>query len=332
MLIGCLIGENCLIDANFLIPVQDQIVFVEEKMRARLDGHHPTIKTALNHLLTSGGKRIRVAVTLLVGGMLNADQDRLITLAAAIESLHTATLVHDDLIDGALIRRGIPTLNAQWSSAATVLTGDFLFARAAKLAAETESIPLMHLFAETLATIVNGEITQMFAGRGVADREAYYRRIYAKTASLFESATTSAAILGDVEDSIVKRVGSYGYETGMAFQIIDDILDFTGEQATMGKPVASDLRQGLITLPALYYIETNPDDEDMKVILSNEFCDEECIHRMVDNICDSGAIQKSLDEAKQAIYRGLASLDGLPEGPEHDGLVELADYIISRDI
>ena len=122
--------------ATFFIPVQERIRQVEARMRAESNGHHPDLGAALDHLLASGGKRVRPAVALLTGGMLDADPDRLITLAAAIELLHTATLVHDDLIDGALLRRGIPTLNSQWTPAATVLTGDFIFARAAKLAAE----------------------------------------------------------------------------------------------------------------------------------------------------------------------------------------------------
>jgi geranylgeranyl pyrophosphate synthase len=245
-----------LIDLPFIDPVQERLHQVEERMRAQSEGHHPNLTAALSHLLSSGGKRIRAVVILLTGEMLGADPDHLVTLAASIEVLHTATLVHDDLIDGALIRRGIPTLNAQWSPAATVLTGDFVFARAAKLAAETDSMAVMHLFAETLATIVNGEITQLFSSRGIASRENYYRRIYAKTASLFETAASTAALLGSVQEQVVKDMGRFGYEIGMAFQMVVDILDFTSEQATIGKPVANDLRQGLITLPALYYIES----------------------------------------------------------------------------
>src|SRR3990170_2418606 len=144
-------------------------------MRAESNGHHPDLGAALDHLLSSGGKRVRPAVALLTGGMLGADPGRLIILAAAIELLHTATLVHDDLIDGALLRRGMPTLNAHWTPAATVLTGDFIFARAARLAAETASVEVMRAFAETLSVIVNGEITQMFDHRGIPTRENYFQ-------------------------------------------------------------------------------------------------------------------------------------------------------------
>jgi geranylgeranyl pyrophosphate synthase len=301
-------------------------------MLAQSDGHHTAVGAALHHLLSSGGKRIRVIVTLLTGKMLGADPDKLVTLAAAIESLHTATLVHDDLIDGALIRRGIPTLNAQWSSAATVLTGDFVFAKSAKLAAETGSVEVMRVFAETLATIVNGEITQLFSSKWIANREDYYRRIYAKTASLFEASTITAAILSNANHQVMNAVKQFGYEIGMAFQIIDDILDFTSEQTTMGKPVASDLRQGLITLPVLYYLENHPNDTDMRNILESSFCDESCLGRLLESIRESGAIKLSHDEAKQSVQRGLDVLMKLPDSCERKALEDLASYIVDREI
>ena len=321
-----------MIDATFTAPIEDHIRLVEERMNAQSDGHHAAVAAALHHLLSSGGKRIRVVVTLLTGKMLGADEDKLITLAASIESLHTATLVHDDLIDGAMIRRGIPTLNAQWSPAATVLTGDFIFAKAAKLSAETGSVDVMRVFAETLATIVNGEITQLFSSRWVANREDYYHRIYAKTASLFEASTTTAAILSNAAEHVVTSVKQYGYEIGMAFQIIDDILDFTSEQTTMGKPVASDLRHGLITLPVLYYLENHPSDVDMRNILESNFCDEDCLGRLLISIRESGAIELSVNEARRSVERGLKVLMQLPESQERKALEDLAYYIIDREI
>ena len=299
-------------------------------MRAESNGHHPDLVVALDHLLASGGKRVRPAVALLTGGMLGADPDRLITLAAAIELLHTATLVHDDLIDGALLRRGIATLNAQWTPAATVLTGDFIFARAAKLAAETDSVEVMRLFAETLTTIVSGEITQMFARRENISRASYFDRIHAKTASMFELATAAAAVLSPVSEQVIEQVRAYGYEIGMAFQIIDDVLDFTGEQATVGKPVASDLRQGLITLPALYFLEENPDDPDMKLVFSGSLFDENRLNRLASAIRDSGAIERSVAKACEYVERGLEALEGLPNSIERRSLEDLARYIVNR--
>ncbi|MCK4975295.1 MAG: polyprenyl synthetase family protein [Anaerolineales bacterium] len=315
---------------TFITLIQEDIQQVEARMLLQANGHHPELGVALKHLLFSGGKRVRPAVALLTGGMLGAEKERLITLGAAIEMLHTATLVHDDLIDGALLRRGIATLNAQWSPAATVLTGDFIFARAAKLAAETDSIPVMHLFSETLATIVNGEITQMFTSSDVASLENYCQRIYAKTASLFEVTTTAAAILSPVADEVVEEARCFGYEIGMAFQIVDDILDFTGKQATVGKPVASDLRQGLITLPAIYYLEMHPEDPEMESLMNGHFYSDERMDQLVQSIRQSGAIQESMGKARQHVESALNILIKQPDCPERHALEDLALYIVNR--
>lgn len=323
--------SNQLTQINFFVPIQEYLDLVEHKMRAQSDGHHTDLGAALDHLLTSGGKRVRPAVALLTGNMLGADPDRIVTLGAAIELLHTATLVHDDLIDGALLRRGIATLNARWSPAATVLTGDFVFAQAAKLAAETNSIPVMRLFAETLAIIVNGELTQMFSSHGIASKEDYYQRIYAKTASMFELATAASAMLSPVNDTVIAQMRRFGYQIGMAFQIVDDVLDFTGEQTTIGKPVASDLRQGLITLPALNYIELNPDDKEMRALLDGRFYSDERMNRLVNAIRESGAVEKSNEEARQYIECALETLEDQPDTQEKQALVDIARYIVYRD-
>jgi geranylgeranyl pyrophosphate synthase len=318
---------------TFFTSVQDQLHFVEQRIREQAgQEHHPDLRSALTHLLSSGGKRIRPTLGLLVGNMLGAPEEKLITLGASVELLHTATLVHDDLIDGALLRRGMPTLNARWSPAATVLTGDFLFARAAKLAAETDYLPLMKLFAETLATIVNGELTQMFSARGVIERDNYYQRIYAKTASLFEMASLAATMVAteDEERRVSMRV--FGYEVGMAFQIVDDILDFTGEASAVGKPIGSDLLNGLVTLPALYYAEANPAQDDVLSLPEGGWKDTERVQRLVDNIRRSQAIQQSMDEARQAVHRALKALSDAPASPEKDALEDLAKFIVDRKI
>jgi len=265
--------------------------------------------------------------------MLEADPDKLITLAAAIELLHTATLVHDDLIDGSLLRRGLPTLNAHWTPAATVLTGDFIFARAAKLAAETNSVEVMRLFAETLATIVNGEITQMFRNSsGATYREEYFERIYSKTASMFELATTAAAVLSRVGESAREAVRNYGYEIGMAFQIVDDVLDFTGEQDTVGKPVASDLRQGLITLPTINYLEAHPDDPGLRFLRAGAQIDETRLLKLAQSIRESEAIEEAIDEARGFVERALDCLEEFPASIERKALEDLGMYIVHRHL
>lgn len=318
---------------TFFTSVQDQLQFVEQRIRGQAgEDHHPDLRSALEHLLSAGGKRIRPTLGLLVGNMLGAPEEKLITLGASVELLHTATLVHDDLIDGALLRRGMPTLNARWSPAATVLTGDFLFARAAKLAAETDYLPLMKLFAETLAIIVNGELTQMFSARGVIDRDNYYQRIYSKTASLFEMAALAATMVATEDEEMRGSMKVFGYEVGMAFQIVDDILDFTGEQSAVGKPIGSDLLNGLVTLPAIYYAEANPDNEDVLSLPEGGWKDTERVQRLVDNIRQSQSIQQAMDEARRAISRALGSLSDAPLSPEREALENLAKFIIDRKI
>ena len=317
---------------TFTTPVQEQIKLVEERIRAQADENHPDLRAALEHLLSSGGKRVRPTVVLLIGNMLGGAEEKLVTVGAAIELLHTATLVHDDLIDGSLLRRGIPTLNARWSPAATVLTGDFLFARAAKLAAEADHLPLMKLFADTLATIVNGELTQLFTSRGLINRSNYYQRIYAKTASLFEMSALAGALVSSVEEDIVESMRVFGYETGMAFQIVDDILDFTGDQTAVGKPLGSDLLQGLVTLPAIYYAEANPDDPDVKLLSEGGWGNQDRMERLVNAIRKSDAIQRSMREAEDFIKRALDKLLPMHPGIERSALEDLARYIIDRRI
>ena len=301
-------------------------------MRTQADGSHADLRAALEHLLAAGGKRIRPTLGLLVGNMLDAPLEKLITLGAAVELLHTATLVHDDLIDGSLLRRGMATLNARWSPPATVLTGDFLFARAAISAAETDHLPLMKLFSETLATIVNGELTQMFTSRGLISRDNYYKRIYAKTASLFEMTSRAAAMVSPVDEAVVESMRDFGYQIGMAFQIVDDILDFNGEQAAVGKPLGSDLHNGLVTLPAIYYAEKNPSDPDVLSLPNGGWTNPENMTRLVDNIRASNATKKAMLEAEQHVDHALARLDPMEPCAEREALENLAKYIVDRKV
>jgi len=319
-------------NATFFIPVQEKILLVENRMRAQGEDCHPDLRAALEHLLVSGGKRVRPTLCLLVGEMLGGSPSQLVTLGAAVELLHTATLVHDDLIDGALLRRGAETLNARWSSAATVLTGDFLFARAAKLAAEIDHLPVMRLFAETLAVIVNGELTQLFSARGVINRENYFQRIYAKTASLFEMTTRASSMVSTENANLIEPMRKFGNELGMAFQIVDDLLDFTGEQSAVGKPLGSDLLQGLVTLPAIYYAETNPDHPDVRSLAAGGWGDHERMERLVQAIRSSDAVHLAMREAEQRIERAITHLAQFEPCEERAALENLARYVVDRKI
>ncbi len=316
--------------APFFSRVREDMLAVEARMRSAPGETNPQIEFAINQLLSSGGKRIRPTLVLLVGGMFGATHRQLISLAAAIELLHTATLVHDDLIDGSLIRRGNPTLNSQWPPAATVLTGDYAFAHAAHLAAETGHLPLMKLFARTLMTMVNGEITQLF-NIGTDDLvQDYSDRIYAKTASLFEAAAYGAAIIANCEASIAKEMRSFGYEIGMAFQIVDDVLDFTGLQEQVGKPLANDLRQGIITLPTIKFHLRNPSHSKIKTILAGEQLHPQDLETLITEIRQSQAICDAMNDAETFVRSAQSRLNPLPDCDERHHLDQLASYIMQR--
>lgn len=301
-------------------------------MRISPGDHDPNLIDALNHLLSSGGKRIRPALVLLTGAMLGADIDHAITLASSVEMLHTATLVHDDLIDGSLLRRGIPTLNAKWSPGATVLTGDYIFARAAYLAAELDEQPLMEIFARTLMTIVNGEISQLFGSTTGDLMEDYFNRIYAKTASLFEVATEGVSIISGCDDDTIKDMKAFGYNIGIAFQIVDDILDFTADQKHLGKPVGSDLRRGLITLPTLIYLASISDDGTLAEALDKNTLEGRELEEIIQDIRSSGSTSQALVRAKEFITVAEDTLEKMPTSQEREALFELSNYIINRTL
>jgi geranylgeranyl pyrophosphate synthase len=327
--------------------VKDDLKRVERMMRAEPDlrtgprspasaeivrdvAPHPALGEVLDHLIAGGGKRVRPSLALLVSYLYPVEPRRAISLAAAIELLHTATLVHDDLIDGALVRRGNPTVNATWTPGATVLTGDFLFARAADLAAQTDNVQVMHLFARTLMIICSGEIHQMLDRRIGLDRQKYYDRIYAKTAALFAVAAEAAAVLGDAPAPEITALREYGEQLGMAFQVVDDVLDFVSDESKLGKPVGSDLRAGLVTAPTLWFLEQNPAAIVINGILNDGRQDQASIRAAVELIRASGAIEASLDEARRFIRRSQVALELVPPGEYRDALWELADFVVDR--
>jgi geranylgeranyl pyrophosphate synthase len=328
--------------------VQDGLRQVEQKMRenprpaagpgsSALTGQvkaypsHPALSAVIDHLVSSGGKRVRPALALLVSHIYPAEPERVVALAAAIELLHTATLVHDDLIDGALLRRGAPTLNATWPPGAVVLTGDYLFARAADLVAQINHVRVMRLFAHTLMVICSGEIKQMLDKRADLNRQGYYDRIYAKTAALFAVATEAAGVLGNAPELAVAALREYGEQLGMAFQLVDDVLDFVGDEDRLGKPVGSDLRAGLVTLPTLWFLERNDADATVNTVLNDGRKDNASVRTAVNIIRESGAIEATLDEARRFVRRGQAALETLPPSPYRDALEELGDFVVDRN-
>jgi geranylgeranyl pyrophosphate synthase len=322
-----------------LEPLASDLERVELKMREPVHPQYPQLNAVLNHLLDSGGKRLRPALALLAGSFYPTDIDKLVSLAASVEMLHTATLVHDDLIDGALLRRGKTTLNATWSSGATVLTGDYLFARAAALAAATENVRVVTIFSNTLMTICSGELRQIFDRRSLpsvvgegawqAALDRYEQRIHAKTASLFAAATEAAAVLGDAPKAQQEALRDYGLLLGTGFQIIDDVLDFRGDEDVLGKPVGSDLREGIVTLPVLYYQRAHPDDRRLADVVRGDG-DDELVRGVVDAIRESGAVAQAMERAQDFVAQSQQALASLPEGEPRSSMHALADYTVSR--
>ena len=312
--------------------VTDELDLVEQEMLEPDPGRCEPVNGAIAHLVRSGGKRVRPRVTLLVCRLLGTDCQRVIFLAAAVETLHTATLVHDDIIDGALVRRGVPTLNASWSPGATILTGDYLFARAADLAARTGDVSVMQLFAQTLMTICNGELHQLLADRRPPiDRSEYLRRIYAKTGALFVLAAKASGVLAAAGDEVLGHLHTYGRELGIAFQIVDDLLDIVGSESQVGKPLGSDLAQGLVTLPVICFLEQYPNDDR---ILSALYGASKAEHVAValHAIRNSEAVKQTRDEALRHVMRAREAMLNLPDNRFRQALLDLADYSVQRQL
>lgn len=313
--------------------VQEDLKRVEQKMREGATAHHEQLGAVLDYLLSGGGKRLRPALVLMVTRFSSPDYEKAIALAAAVEMLHTATLVHDDVVDNSLVRRGNPTLNATWSQGATVLMGDYLFARAANLAAETENVRIISIFSDTLTVICSGELQQIFGRVGRAPTlDQYHRRIYAKTASLFAAGAETGAILSGLPESQVQAVRDYGHYFGMAFQIIDDVLDFTGDQASLGKPVANDLRHGIITLPVILFLENQPGHPTIERILAHDTLEDSEIMGVADEISASGAVDAAVDEARRFAARASEALAILPDHQSRRALLDLAQFVVDRSV
>jgi geranylgeranyl pyrophosphate synthase len=304
---------------------------VEALLASQTRGGRSPLELALARLIAAGGKRIRPRITLLTGRLVAADPWRLLRLAAAVEMLHTATLIHDDLIDEAPLRRGVETLNARWSTAASVLVGDHALTRALRLILATGSLPTVDLFTETMATMVDGEIAHLSKVDGFPDQQAYFAWIGAKTAALFELAAGGPALLSSADEAQAASARRFGYQIGMAFQVVDDVLDFSADASRLGKPVGQDLRQGTLTLPALLYHQAHPSDPDLLAIAAGEHLAEAALRRLLTHIRASDALEAAMDHARGFVCEGLEELARLPAVPERTALAELVESIATRD-
>jgi octaprenyl-diphosphate synthase len=315
--------------------VEEDLAKVESLIRSVTEVDSPHLAELLDYSLKGGGKRIRPVLTLLAGKFYRYDLDRLLPMATAVELMHTSTLVHDDAIDNSTVRRSRPTINSLWGEDKAVLLGDYLFAKAGEFAALTGNLRVIRLFAQTLQVISSGELEQTFDAFNLEQsRDRYFERISAKTASLFSLAAESGAILSQAPEESIKILKEYGCNLGIAFQIVDDILDFVGTEEEMGKPIGSDLAQGTLTLPAMLLLERHPEDNPVKELFHNRDMPEgdkkKKINQAIELVSQSSIINQCYEVASGYGARACQNLKLLPDSPSRQVLADLADLVISR--
>ncbi|MCL2615696.1 MAG: polyprenyl synthetase family protein [Dehalococcoidia bacterium] len=290
----------------------------------------PEMQKMLRQVLV-GGKVIRPTLTLLSGLFYDYDLKVLQPMATSTELMHIATLVHDDAIDSADFRRGHQTINAVRGVDLAILVGDFLFARAGELAAHTGNIRVVELFSQTLGVIARGEVKQALASFKLDQSfEQYIERVAAKTAALFTLSTVSGAVLSHAPEDSVKILYDYGYNLGVAFQIVDDILDFVGNTKDVGKPVGADLAQGTVTLPAQKLLQRYPNDNPLLAIARKEDMDSN-IQKVIEMVHNSDIIDECYKLAEDYCHLACRDLVKLPAKPATEALIALADYVAKRN-
>jgi heptaprenyl diphosphate synthase/octaprenyl-diphosphate synthase len=311
-------------------PVLEELAQVEATLAEVAHSDIPVVREMLDQVLGGEGKRLRPTIALLAGRFGQRHPERLVPLAASIELLHTATLVHDDVIDDSETRRGRPTTNSRYHNAAAVMLGDYMFAHAADLVCRTDSLEVVRLFSKTLMAMASGELTQdMSAYEYGQDTIAYFNRTAGKTASLFAASAEGGAIIAGSSNEWREALRNYGENVGMAFQIVDDILDFEGTEAELGKPVGSDLLAGTLTLPAILLMERQPDDNPIQKLFA-ERGNAEHLAEAIALIQDSDILDEAYSVVRDFQARAIRVIDILPDNDDRVALIEIANYIIAR--
>jgi geranylgeranyl pyrophosphate synthase len=310
-------------------PIKGDLEKVERSLDLISDVDITLLSRLLEYSLRNGGKRIRPSLTLLSGKFNIYDLSLLVPMAAAMELLHTATLVHDDIVDKSSTRRGKPSVCQGWGGACALLLGDYLFAKAGNLVSSTGNVRVVELFSRTLMTISSGELAQidiLFDDR--RSREHYYNWISKKTASLFATATESGAILSQASEDEITALRDYGLNFGMAFQIVDDVLDFIGQESELGKPVGSDLIEGAVTLPSILFTEYHPDGDLIKNIIESR--DVSRVSLVLEKVRTSSVLDDCLDIASDFCSRACRAIEMLPDNRYRQALFNLANYVLRR--
>ncbi len=316
---------------SLFAPVDDDLRLLTDNLKNLVGARHPILAAAAEHLFEAGGKRVRPAIVLLVSRATMLDRDitpRHRRLAEITEMIHTASLVHDDVVDEAELRRGVPTVNSLFDNRVAVLAGDFLFAQSSWYLANLDNLEVVKLLSEVIRDFAEGEIQQGINRFDTSiSLEAYLEKSYYKTASLIANSAKAAGVLSDQSAEVNHHLYNYGRNLGLAFQIVDDILDFTSPTEVLGKPSGSDLISGNITAPALFAMEENP---YIEVLIEREFSQEGDIEKALDFIHSSQGIPRSKELADQYGQSALKHLECLASSPSKDVLIELVDYVLSR--
>ncbi len=333
-------------DSTPFSPVLSELAGVEGRLNAVSDVDHPILGQTLRLILGPGGKRLRPALVLLASGCNGTPLDRRERLAVAAELLHTATLVHDDILDESAARRGRATVNTVFGNSLAVLTGDYLFAKAAEFVASLDSPAIMGIFAWAVMELCQGEMLPLSLdddpapasdrAPGVTEQlrrleDTYLAKVRSKTASLLAMCCQTGAMLDGADDEVVSRMRQYGLELGVAFQIIDDILDLTSTEEALGKPVGSDLLQGTMTLPIIYFLEAHPQHPLVDILMADDApTDERRVRQFVAEIGASEAIDRARAVAFRFGDAATRCLEGLPASRHGAALAELVRYALSR--
>jgi heptaprenyl diphosphate synthase len=302
---------------------------IEKELESAIEAQSPLLRQASLHTLRAGGKRIRPVFVLLGGKFGDYDINVIKYAAVPLELIHMASLVHDDVIDDAELRRGQPTIKAKWDSRIAMYTGDYIFARALEMIGEIKN-PLAHqILADTIVQLSIGEIEQVKDKYNFDQNlRDYLRRIKRKTALLIATSCQLGAVAAGVEESVHKNLYRFGYYVGMSYQIIDDVLDFTSTEKELGKPAGGDLLQGNITLPVLYAMETREFRE--KIIQVDENMTSSEISTIISAVKESGAIEKSLAISDRYLEKALSILEQLPQNKAKKTLRDIAKFIGKR--
>jgi geranylgeranyl pyrophosphate synthase len=319
-------------DVNFIYePIQERLDMVVDSLR-NLAGHSKLSGEdgLLEHAVVSGGKKVRPTVTLLAGALRDGPEDKLVTMATAVELLHIATLIHDDTVDKADTRRGRATISNIWGNEVAVLLGDYVFATSATYVCDTDNLRVVRRFSETIMELAQGELAEYFSTHDWTQSiDEYNQRIYNKTASLFCTAAEAGGVLSGAPDTESAALSQYGYNLGMAFQIMDDLLDFTGTEEELGKPVGNDLLQGTVTLPVLLFAEQNPTLPALKR-LTDGSTEPDDLRAVVDLVRASSVIEESAVVMESYKQKALDALTHVPQHRARESLEALTDYVSHR--